>query len=119
MQKQTMDIPGQQGAWGSYISKYPSDSNIVPPNAFTANTRNVITSKSGRAEKIQGGKLWNPNSLFSSPPLDQYEAIFSVGTRLLLFNVAGTLKGSSGNNLFSTIQSGYNAKANFEFASYD
>src|SRR5271165_5257167 len=117
MKKEPIDIPGQDGKWASYISKYPSDSNLIPQSAFTINTRNVITSKSGQAEKIPGGILWNPNSLLAAPPLDQYEAIFSSGVRILIYNVTGTLVGSSGNNLFSTIASGFNAEANFEFSS--
>lgn len=119
MDKITLDIPStQDGKWGSYISKYPGDSGKVPPNALTINSRNFVTAESGYAEKIMGGTIWNPNSSLGAPPIDQYEAIFSSGERLLIFNVAGMLKGSSGNNLFSVIQGGFNATANFEFSSY-
>lgn len=118
MQKSKINIPGVNGKWGSYISKYPSDSGIIPVNAFTKDTRNLVTAISGQAQKIQGGTLWNPLSSLGAAPLDQYEGIFNSGTRLLIYNVAGTLKGSSGNNLFSVIQGGFNPLANFEFSSY-
>jgi len=46
-----------------------------------------------------GGLLWNPNSLLNGAALDQYEAIFSNGERILIVNDAGTLKGSTGDNI--------------------
>jgi hypothetical protein len=70
MNKVPFDIPRKEdGKWGSYISKYPADSGKVPPNAFTADTRNVITSATGMAEKRLGGAIWNPNSLLSGAAL--------------------------------------------------
>lgn len=119
MDKKTFDIPStQDGKWGSYISKYPADSGKVLASAFIKDTRNVVTALTGQAQKIQGGLLWNPNSSLGAAPLDQYEAIFESGTRLLIYNVAGTLKASSGNNLFTDIATGFSSEANFEFSSY-
>lgn len=106
------------GKWGSYISKYPADSGKLPMNAFSKDTRNLITSASGQAEKRPGGTIWNPLSLLSGPALDQYEGIFDSGVRLLIVNDAGTLKASTGNGLFQSISAGYANPANFEFASY-
>lgn len=119
MNKVTIDIPRKEdGKWGSYISKYPADSGKVPANAMTADTRNVITSATGQAEKRLGGAIWNANSLLSAGALDQYEGIFEGGTRLLIVNDAGTLKASAGNGMFASITAGFTNPANFEFATY-
>lgn len=119
MTKQTFDIPASQdGKWGSYISKYPADSGKLPFNAFSIGTRNLVTSLTGMMDKRSGGVIWNPNSLLSGAPLDQYEGIFASGVRLLIVNDAGTLKASTGNGLFQTITAGFTNPANFEFATY-
>jgi len=34
MQKLSIELPGQDGNWGSYISKYAPDSNKSPLNAL-------------------------------------------------------------------------------------
>ena len=121
MDKIAFDIPkAADGKWGSYISKYKADSGKVQPNMFSINSRNIVTSLSGQAEKRSGGVIWNPNSLLSGAPLDQYEGIFLSGERLLIMNDAGTLKASTGNGLFSDIVggTGFTNPANFEFATY-
>lgn len=118
MDKITFDIPGKDGKWATYVSKYPADSGKVPPTGFTANTRNVITSATGQADKREGGAIWNPNSALSGPALDQYEAVFNTGTRLFVANDAGTIKASTGNGLFTTITAGFTNPANFEFQTY-
>ena len=118
MQKATFNIPGQDGAWGSYISKYPPDSYKVTANAFTAGTVNVITDKTGQADKRQGGVLWNSTSQLSGPPLDQYEAVFQSGVRHFIVNDSGTIKASTGNGIFNTITAGFTNPANFEFVTY-
>lgn len=119
MDKKSFNIPADQdGKWGSYISKYPSDSGKVQQNMFTIGTRNVVTSITGQAQKRTGGTIWNPDSLLSGAPLDQYEGIFPSGTRLMIVNDAGTIKASAGNGLFTTIQAGFTNPANFEFSTY-
>ncbi len=120
MNKASLNIPAQDGKWGSYVSKYPPDSNVVGASAFTAGSRNVITAASGQAEKRQGGIIWNPASLLSGPALDQFEGVFSTGQRLFIVNDAGTLKASTGNGVFATITggTGFTNPANFEFVTY-
>jgi hypothetical protein len=119
MNKVPFDIPRKEdGKWGSYISKYPADSGKVPPNSFTTDSRNVITSSTGMAEKRLGGAIWNASSLLSGAALDQYEGIFASGQRLLIVNDAGTLKASTGTGLFTSITAGYTNPANFEFVTY-
>src|SRR6185312_882518 len=119
MDKVKIDIPRKEdGKWGSYISKYPADSGKVQANMFTSGTRNVITSASGQAEKRSGGAIWNPNSTLSGAALDQYEAVFTSGQRLFVVNDAGTIKASTGNQLFTSIQSGFTNPSNFEFVTY-
>lgn len=119
MEKVTLDIPrNEDGKWGSYISKYPADSGKVPHNAFTKDSRNIVTSVTGNADKRSGGAIWNPNSLLSGAALDQYEGIFPSGTRLFIVNDAGTLKASTGNGVFTSITAGFTNPANFEFATY-
>lgn len=120
MDKIPFALPGQDGKFGTYVSKYPPDSDIVPANGFTGGTRNLVTSQSGSLEKLLKGLLWNPSSALSGPPLDQYEGIFTSGIRLLFVNDAGTLKASPGNGIFSTITggTGFTNPANFEFATY-
>jgi hypothetical protein len=120
MQKTSVLIPGPQGKWGSYVSKFPPDSGRVLDSMMTAGTRDVITARSGQADKRFGGSIYNPNSLLSAAPLDQYEGVFLNGVRLLLVNDSGTLKSSSGNGIFTTITNGtgFNSQANFEFSTY-
>lgn len=119
MDKKSFNIPADQdGKWGSYISKYPSDSGKVQQNMLTLGSRNFVTSMTGQLQKRFGGTIWNPNSLLSGAPLDQYEGIFPSGTRLLIENDAGTIKASAGNGLFTTIQAGFTNPANFEFSTY-
>jgi len=64
-----------------------------------------------------GGLLWNPNSLLNGAALDQYEAIFSNGERILIVNDAGTLKDRPATTFYYD-SVGLSSTANFEFATY-
>lgn len=115
MEMLTLDIMPED--WGNLVSKYPSDSAKVSPSEFTAGTANIDTDVNGNITKRKGGPNYNP-TLLATAPKDQYEAIFSDGTRHLLVVANGEIKYSTGDTVFNTVVngSGFSAGANFEFA---
>jgi hypothetical protein len=117
MNKQTIPLPGAQGMWDSYISKYQPDSQKVLDNMFTSGSKNFVTDQTGMIDKRQGGVVWNRTS-FSGPAADSYEAVFESGARHYLRVGQGVLSASTGNGLFTTITSGYSTFGNFEWATY-
>ena len=117
MNKQSVLLPGAQGTWDSYISKYQPDSQKVLDNMFTANSKNFLTDQTGMIDKRQGGVTWNRTS-FSGPARDSYDAIFESGAQHYLRVGQGILSASTGNGIFTTIQSGFATFGNFEFATY-
>lgn len=117
MNKQTIALPGTQGMWDSYISKYQPDSQKVLDNMFTSGSKNFVTDQTGMVDKRQGGVVWN-RTTFSGPAADSYEAVFESGARHYLRVGQGVLSASTGNGLFTTITSGYSATGNFEWVTY-
>lgn len=111
MNKVKIEVPG--GEWGSLNTKYPSDSDRVADNEFTAGTANVDTSVKGVLTKRLGGVDY---ASIGGPAKDQYEAIFSDGVRHLLTVVGGTLKYTSGDGQVHDVVSGLAATVNNEFA---
>lgn len=117
MNKQSVVLPGDQGTWGSYISKYQPDSSKVLDNMFTAGSKNFVTDQTGMIDKRQGGIQWN-RTAFSEAAKDTYEAVFESGARHFLRVGGGVLSASTGTGLFDVITSGYSALGNFEWATY-
>lgn len=117
MNKTTIELPGQQGEWGSYISKYQPESNKVLDNMFTAGSKNFVTDQTGMIDKRQGGVQWNRTS-FPEAAKDTYEAVFESGARHFLRVGGGVLSASTGTGLFDTITSGYSTFGNFEWATF-
>lgn len=117
MNKQSVVLPGADGAWGSYISKYQPDSSKVLDNMFTAESKNFVTDQTGMIQKRQGGIQWNRTS-FPEAAKDTYEAVFESGARHFLRVGGGVLSASTGTGLFDVITSGYSAIGNFEWATY-
>lgn len=117
MNKNTISLPGAQGEWGSYISKYQPDSNKVLDNMFTSGSKNFVTDQTGMIDKRQGGVVWNRTS-FMQPARDSYEAVFESGARHFLRIGGGVLSASTGTGLFDTITSGYSPLGFFEWATY-
>lgn len=111
MNKVKIEVPN--GEWGSLNTKYPSDSDRVADNEFTAGTANVDTSVKGVLTKRLGGVDY---ASLGGAAKDQYEAIFSDGVRHLLTVVGGTLKYSSGDGQVNNVISGLTATVNNEFA---
>lgn len=111
MNKVKIEVPN--GEWGSLNTKYPSDSDRVADNEFTAGTANVDTSVKGVLTKRLGGIDY---ASLGGAAKDQYEAIFSDGVRHLLTVVGGTLKYSSGDGQVHNVISGLTATVNNEFA---
>lgn len=111
MNKVKIEVPN--GEWGSLNTKYPSDSDRVADNEFTAGTANVDTSVKGVLTKRLGGVDY---ASLGGAAKDQYEAIFSDGVRHLLTVVGGTLKYTSGDGQVHNIISGLTATVNNEFA---
>jgi hypothetical protein len=117
MNKQSVVLPGAQGAWGSYVSKYQPDSSKVLDNMFTAGSKNFVTDQTGMVQKRQGGVQWNRTS-FAEPARDSYEAVFDSGARHFLRVGGGVLSASTGTGLFDVITSGYSLLGNFEWVTY-
>lgn len=103
--------------WGNLVSKFRPDSKQVSIADFTAGTINIDTDVNGNITKRKGGPNYNA-ILLAAAAKDQYEAIFSDGTRHLLVVANGEMKYSTGDTLFNTIVNGtgFSAGANFEFA---
>lgn len=117
MNKQSVTLPGSDGQWGSYISKYQPDSSQVLDNMFTANSKNFVTDQTGMIDKRQGGVEWS-RTVFGQPAKDTYEAVFESGERHFLRVGGGVLSASTGTGLFDTITSGFASIGNFEWATY-
>lgn len=117
MRKNTIQLPGPQGEWGSYISKYQPDSSKVLDNMFTAGSKNFVTDQTGMIDKRQGGVQWN-RTTFGNTAKDSYEAIFESGSRHFLRVGGGILYASTGTGLFDIITSGYSTLGFFEWATY-
>jgi hypothetical protein len=117
MNKQTVQLPGAQGVWDSYISKYQPDSQKVLDNMFTANSKNFVTDQTGMIDKRQGGTTWN-RTTFSGPARDSYDAVFQSGAQHYLRVGQGVLSASTGNGIFTNILSGLSTVGNFEFVTY-
>jgi hypothetical protein len=117
MNKQTVQLPGNQGVWDSYISKYQPDSQKVLDNMFTANSKNFVTDQTGMIDKRQGGVIWN-RTTFSGPAADSYDAIFESGAQHYIRVGQGVLSASTGNGIFNVIQPGFSTFGNFEFVTY-
>lgn len=118
MQKTSTLIPGSDGKWGSYVSKFPPDSGRVLPNMLTAGTRDIVTAISGQVDKRTGGTVYDKAGQLVNPISDQYEGIFLSQVRLLIVNDGGTIKTSSGNGMFpaATNGTGFTNPSNFEFS---
>lgn len=116
MDKLEFTIP--KAAWLGLNTRYPADSLNVNVDQFTSGTVNVLTSAKGVITKRPGGVYYNDTAL-TTPPKDQYEAVFTSGERHLLAVEGGRLSYSSGDGLFSLVTSGYTSTGNFEFATYN
>lgn len=103
--------------WGHLITKYNADSKKVTLADFTEGTVNVESDVTGSLTKRKGGPNYN-TTLLTAAPKDQFEAIFSDGTRHLLVVQSGEVKYSSGDTIFNTVVNGtgFSATGNFEFA---
>lgn len=97
--------------FGTLNTKYPAD-QVSDPD-FTEGTKNIETSVRGAITKRKGGVTYTS---LSTPPRDQYEAIFSDGARHLLTVNNGDLRYSSGDGNTTSVLSGLSANLNFEFA---
>lgn len=117
MNKQTLPLPGTTGTWDSFVSKYQPDSSKVLDNMFTKGSTNFVTDQTGMIDKRQGGVKWNRTD-FAGPAADSYDAIFESGAQHYLRVGQGVLSASTGNGLFTTIESGFSTVGNFEFATY-
>lgn len=115
MEKLTIDISPED--WGHLITKYNADSKKVTLADFTEGTVNAETDVTGSLTKRKGGPNYN-TTLLAAAPKDQFEAIFSDGTRHLLVVQSGEIKYSSGDTIFNTVVNGtgFSASGNFEFA---
>lgn len=111
MKRAKLILPQQR--WAGLVTKYPANSGTVGSDQLTAGSKNSDTNIKGILTKRPGGVLFG--SLSNSPD-DQYEAIFSDGSRHLLMMDGGTLKYSTGDGLFTTAKAGYSATGNMEFA---
>lgn len=115
MKKVAVTIPQQE--WGTIKTKYPSDSLFVRLDELTGGSKNFDSTVKGILTKRPGGINYNPTT-FSSPPKDQFEAIFTDGVHHLLIVEGGNLRFSSGGGTFSLVTAGYSTLGNFEFAVY-
>jgi len=115
MEKLTVHIAPED--WGHLITKYNANSKKVTLADFTDGTVNVETDVTGALTKRKGGPNYN-TVLLAAAPKDQFEAIFSDGTRHLLVVQSGEIKYSSGDTIFNTVVNGtgFSASGNFEFA---
>jgi hypothetical protein len=115
MDKLSITIDPEQ--WGDLVTKYQPHSPRLDQTDFTAGTVNLDTDTNGSLAKRKGGVNYNGTPL-ATPIKDQYEAIFSDGTRHLLVVANGEIRYSSGDTVFNTIVNGtgYSTGGNFEFA---
>lgn len=115
MEKLTLNISPED--WGHLITKYDNASPKLTEADFTEGTVNVESDVTGDLTKRQGGPNYN-GTLLAAAPKDQFEAIFSDGTRHLLVVQSGEIKYSSGDTIFNTVVNGtgFSATGNFEFA---
>lgn len=112
MKKISLQLP--TGDWDDLTTKYAADDNRkVDQNAFTAGTKNIDTETDGTIRKMKGGTQFY--TLVTSNK-DQYEAIFSDGTRHLLTVDGGDLRFTAGTAESTSVTTGFSAAANFEFA---
>lgn len=117
MKKFNLRIP--QNDWGTTNTKYPIASKFVSPDELTSGTINVDSDEKGSLTKRKGGINYNPTT-FTGTAKDQYEVIFSDGTRHLLVVANGVAQYSTGDQVFNSIVNGssFSAAGNFEFATY-
>lgn len=103
--------------WGHLITKYNSASQKLTVADFTDGTINAESDVTGSLTKRKGGPNYNA-TLLAAAAKDQFEAIFSDGTRHLLVVANGEVRYSSGDTIFNSVVngSGFSATANFEFA---
>ena len=99
-------------SWGDLNTKYPPESGFVATNEFTEGSFNIDTSRRGVLTKRPGSVTY---STLPNPPKDQYEAIFSDGTRHLLTVDNGNLRYTPGDGVHTLVMSGLAASANCEF----
>jgi len=115
MDKLTLTVSPED--WGHLVTKYKADSKKVSIADFTDGTINVETDTKGLLTKRKGGPNYNA-TLLAAAAKDQYEAIFSDGTRHLLVVANGEVRYSSGDTIFNSVVNGtgFSASGNFEFA---
>lgn len=115
MEKLSLNISPE--SWGHLVTKYDNSSQKLTVADFTEGTVNVESDVTGSLTKRKGGPNYNA-TLLAAAPKDQFEAIFSDGTRHLLVVQSGEVKYSSGDTIFNTVVNGtgFSATGNFEFA---
>lgn len=103
--------------WGHLTTKYSPKNKRLSNGDFTDGTVNVDTDVNGSLTKRKGDVNYNV-TLLAAASKDQFEAIFSDGTRHLLVVQSGEIKYSSGDGVFNTIVNGtgFSVGGNFEFA---
>ncbi len=111
MKRAKLILPQQR--WAGLITKYPANSGQVGADQLTAGSKNADTNVKGILTKRPGGVVYGAPSAVVK---DQYEAIFSDGSRHLLVMDNGALEYSTGDGLFTTAKAGYSVLGNMEFA---
>lgn len=114
MRKASISI---KGPWGQTRSKNPANSAFINDNDLTAGSKNFETESKDILKKRKGGVVYNSDDILSNPIKDQYEAIFTDGTRHLLAVQSGEVKYSTGDGSFNSVTNGtgFSSNANFEF----
>ena len=95
MKRAEFSLPSN-GRWQTLNTKYSPLTDTVTPNMFTAGSTDFITHLSGDIEKRWTDQIYNTSGLVG-PLADQFEMVFSNGTRHLLFRNKSTLYYSPGN----------------------
>jgi len=114
MQQLEWSIPAN--TWAGLNTKYDPSTKLVGPDEFISGSANYNLSPTGNITKRDKVELYNATPL-SAPIKDEYEMIFESGTRHKLVMSNGTLYYTTGNGVFNTVQTGYVAAGNMEFAS--
>lgn len=102
--------------WGDLKSRNRSNSKATTVSDFTSGSSNFDTDVTGNITKVNGTSNYN-GTLLAAPLKDQYEAIFSDGTRHMLAVQSGEIKYSTGDTLFNSVVNGtgFSSGSNFEF----